>query len=150
MPFLRRLHDLFRRREPSIAIVSEASVVEGFRKLEYELNQELREIAAGVRATEGVAYLIFDFRPCFAFHEFPISAFTYDAEGRECDCPVNGRNLLPGRHLLGSTGSYPIGRVDWLGIDTTPAAGIVERVGVQRAVGSRRRGDATAAASSMT
>jgi hypothetical protein len=125
----RRLRTFIRGPEPApIARVSEESVSSAFNRIETVLAEELRRIVAAVETDEHVGYLLLDINPCFAFGTFPVTAWTFDRDGAERDGAMHGVHLLPTEYLLDPTADYPLGRPDWLGVDTMPDVALVERV----------------------
>lgn len=126
MSFVDRLRTLVWGEE--FVRVTEESVRAGFQRLSARLENELRSTLVSVEAESDVAYLLFDIRPQCAFDEFPISTWTFDAEGRARDSALDNCRMLEGEYLLGPSGSYPLGRADSPVGDTTRDVQLVENV----------------------
>jgi hypothetical protein len=129
MSLVDRLRNLARGDgRAKLAWVDEHAVRAGFQRLSTPFENELRSTLVSVDAEADVAYLLFDLRPQCAFDEFPISTWTFDAEGRARDSALDGRRMLQGECLLDPTGSYPLGRADSPIGDTTRDVALVEEV----------------------
>jgi GNAT superfamily N-acetyltransferase len=105
--------------------VTEEGVRAAFHQLRSRVDIEVRALLDEVLTAPDVAFLLFDVRSEVAFDEFPITVELFRVDGERSE---RGRPLLRGTTLLPPDGSYPLGRVDLFGVDTTPDAAIVEHV----------------------
>ncbi|MCY1065201.1 hypothetical protein OV090_10540 [Nannocystis sp. RBIL2] len=112
--------------------VDERSVRAALAALSPALQAELLAIAGALRVLPEVALVVFEVEAEGAFDSFPVVLSTYDAHGDVHDCSLDGRSLLPGRTLLPPRDAYPLGRIDFLGADTTPDLELVERAIVEQ------------------
>ncbi|MFZ6180912.1 hypothetical protein [Nannocystis pusilla] len=112
--------------------VDERSVRAALAALSPALQAELLAVAGTLRVLPKVALVVFDVQAEGAFDSFPVALSTYDAHGAVHDCSLDGRSLLAGRTLLPPRDAYPLGRIDFLGADTTSDLEIVERAIVEQ------------------
>lgn len=114
-------------------LVDERSVRAALAAVSPALQAELLNIAGALRDLPEVALAVFNVEAERAFERFPVELFTYDAHGYDYDeCSLDGLVLLAGRTLLDPRDSYPLGRVDWFGADTTPDLELIERLLVEQ------------------
>jgi hypothetical protein len=95
-------------------------VRERLRILEPKLLERIGAIKHVSVAIGNLAYIVLDVSPDTAFDRFPVTVATYDSDKHELDSPIHCTTLLEDAVFLAPALEYPIGRVDWIGQDTTP------------------------------
>jgi hypothetical protein len=113
-------------------LVTEEYLLRHLALIERDLAARLSWVVSQLRERPEVVYLVFDISAELAFSEVPINVCTYDGDRREYNCPVHALDLLPGVPLLDPRDDYPLGRVDWLGFDTTPDLELVQQAIARR------------------
>ena len=100
--------------------VDERYVRKHLTRLDSQITGRLADIARTARHIPGLSRLVFHVAPEWAFKTLPVDTMTFSDTWQPLASELNDVPILPNIPFFEAALDYPIGRHDWIGVDTMP------------------------------